>query len=221
MLNRTRKEDVFMKNLHSVFRLRAFPNRKDRYQDFISNNFIAIGWPLIGDITNDSREEISAKLNEHYGKDFKTKQVLGLTTGFFIRLQSMEIGDLVLIPYQDSITIAEVTRPYYFNKELVSEHMAHSVGIKVLKDISISELPIKLKRSIDTMTTLIDLTNYRSEVDELIRDTSDSVNLDIKERETISYITDNNNKTIMLTISSNVNIKDMTLFINQIFKDSQ
>lgn len=210
-----------MNNLQSVYRLRAFPNKKDHYQDFISGNFIAIGWPLIGDITNDSREEISDKLNKYYEKDFKTKQVLGLTTGFFIRLKAMKRGDLVIIPYQDFITVAEVTKPYFYNKELVSEHMAHSVGINILKNIYISDLPIKLKRSIDTMSTLIDLTNYRDEINELIRETSDTIKFKIQDRETMSYITDNNNKTIVLTISSNVNEKDMNLFIKQIFKNKE
>ena len=63
--------------LKKYFRLRAFPNFKDHYEDFIKHNFVALGWPKIGDLTGKSKEEIRNLLITN-GYTFPSKQALGL-----------------------------------------------------------------------------------------------------------------------------------------------
>ena len=41
------------------FRLRAFPNLEDHYEDFIKHEFVALGWPDTGDLVGKSKEEIA------------------------------------------------------------------------------------------------------------------------------------------------------------------
>lgn len=49
---------------NSVYEIRAFPNRIDRYSKFISEGFVAIGWPNIGDVTNMSLSDISISFHK-------------------------------------------------------------------------------------------------------------------------------------------------------------
>ena len=55
----------------NYFRVRAFPNLEDHYDDFIKYNVVALGWPDIGDLTGKSKEEIRDLLVKGY--KFKNK----------------------------------------------------------------------------------------------------------------------------------------------------
>lgn len=193
------------------FRVRAFPNHIDRFKEFIDGGFIAIGWPEIEDVTKDSKSSISTKLSTQY-PDLEGR-ALGLTTGFFVRLLSMREGDIVLIPYNnESVTLAEVTQKYSYNPNFIGDHTAHRVGIKVLKKLKVTDLPPKLKKSIDTITTLISLKKYDKEIDALLS----NEHMTIKNNNMKNFISDNTEKKIALYVSNNVNLDDLKEFIDRI-----
>lgn len=195
----------------NYYRVRAFPNHIDRFSDFTRNNYIAIGWPAIEDITALSKQDISKKLSQNYPE--LTKRALGLTTGFFTRLLSMKPGDIVLIPYKNEIiVIAEVTAPYSYNSEFKESHTAHRVDIKQLKRLAVADLPSTLKKSVDTIATIVSLNKYATEINQLIS----NENMNIQQNQGLFFISNNTEKSISLHISNNVNEEDLKAFFSRL-----
>lgn len=194
------------------YRIRAFPNHQDRFADFVSEEYIGIAWPEIGNIKDSSKENILKELSEHYPE--LTNRALALTRGFFTRLLEMSIGDIILIPYykENLILIGEVTKPYYFEPESIEDHTAHRVGFKEIKRLTINDLSEGLKRSIDTIATVISLDRYGNIIEELIKDKQ----LVIQKGSKQSFSLDSNGKQIELYISGNVTKDDLIAFINKI-----
>lgn len=195
----------------NYYRVRAFPNHVDRFSDFMKGSFVAIGWPAIKDVTAYSKQDISGKLAKYYPD--LTGRALGLTTGFFTRLLSMKPGDIILIPYNNEIVIiAEVTETYKYVPKLADSHMAHTVNIKQLKKLPVTDLPSNLKRSIDTIATVISLNKYVTEIDQLIS----NEHMIIQQNEGLSFISNNTEKSISLHISANVNKEDLKKFLSRL-----
>lgn len=195
----------------SYYRMRAFPNHVDRFSDFMEGGYVSIGWPATGDVSNDSKEVIFQKLSNNYQE--LTTRALGLTTGFFTRLLAMKKKDLILIPYDNEIVvIAEVTEPYKFYPDFTEEHTAHRVGIKELKTVKVSDLPSDLKRSVDTIATVINLDKYAKEIDKLIS----SEAISVEKTSGLIFFSNNTEKDIVLQISENVTKKDLEEFIDKV-----
>lgn len=193
------------------FRVRAFPNHVDKFSEFIEEGFIAIGWPKIGDITNNSKEKITQKLSVHYPE--LEDKALSLTTGFFVRLLAMKKDDIILIPYNNEIiVIAKVIDRYIYNCDFTQEHTAHRVSIEVLKEFEVADLPLNLKKSINTISTVISLDKYKNEIDLLLSDKY----MTIETNQMKSFFSDNTEKKIALHISNNVNFEDLKKFISRI-----
>jgi len=191
--------------------MRAFPNHVDRFSEFMEGGYVSIGWPETGDVSNDSKEVIFQKLSKNY-KELTTR-ALGLTTGFFTRLLTMKKKDLILIPYDNEIVvIAEVTEPYKFYPEFIEEHTAHRVGIKKLKTLKASDLPSDLKRSVNTIATVITLDKYAKEIDKLISNESISV----EKSNGMVFFSNNTEKNIILQVSENVTKEDLEEFFDKV-----
>lgn len=196
----------------NYYRVRAFPDQKDKFKEFMSENYIAIGWPDVGDINGSSKQDISTKLSKHYPE--LNDQARGLTTGFLTRFSKMNPGDIILIPYykEDTLVLAEVTEPYQYNDKYYASHTTHRVKIKELRRITVNDIPSDLKKSIDAITTLISLDKYATTIDHLISDEQMSVKKDNR----IAIISDNSVKKISLYISNNVSKDDLKEFFKRI-----
>jgi len=195
----------------NYYRVRAFPNQVDMFDDFLKIGYIAIGWPLTGDVSNISKEDISKKLSKYYPE--LNNRALGLTTGFFKRLKNMARNDIIVIPYANEIVvIAKVTKTYKFYPEHLATHTAHRVGIKVLKKLPVSDLSADLKRSIDTITTLITLDKYASEIDKIVSGEA----IKVEKFKGITFLSNNTEKNIILQVSENVTSEDLHDFIEKL-----
>jgi len=197
-------------NSKQYFRLRAFPNRKDHYEDFIKHNFVALGWPATGNLAGKSEEEVRAALDIDI-HEFKNKRALGLAVGFFMRLLSMKKGDIIVIPHNNkTITFLEVTSTYVYDETFINNHMAHQVKTKFLKKISVSDIPLIFKKSIDTMATLTSLNKYADLIEDILNE-KETKKIGIP---TNTFVSDNHSKKIILTISENVDRNDLEMFID-------
>ena len=146
--------------MKKIIELRAFPNKKDKYKTFIDKEFVAIGWPKIGDITSRNQNEIKEKLLKKYPELEENGGYLTQISTFFSRFKSLKENDLILIPYNDNnltITIASVTKTYYYDKNYFDEHMSHQVGIKVEKIIDQKYLSSSLKNTLKARLTLTNI----------------------------------------------------------------
>ena len=191
------------------FRLRAFPNLEDHYEDFIKHEFVALGWPDTGDLVGKSKEEIKNELLKKYV--FRNNRALGLAVGFFRKLLSIKKGDIIVVPHDNkTITFLEVTSTYYYDEAFISDHMAHQVKTKFLKKISVSNIPLVFKKSIDTMATLISLNKYAELIEDLLQE-KDTKNSGFS---THTFVSNSQSKKIIMTISENVDRNDIEMFIN-------
>ena len=180
----------------NYFRVRAFPNLEDHYDDFIKYNVVALGWPDIGDLTGKSKEEIRDLLVKGY------------------KLLSMKKGDIIVVPHNNkTITFLEVTSTYVYDKTFINVHMAHQVKTKLLKTVSVSDIPHSFKKSIDTMATLTSLRKYAELIEGILHE-KESKKSGIS---TNTFISDNPSKKIIITISEDVDRNDLDMFINSLY----
>ena len=195
----------------NYYRIRPFPGKKDRFEDFKEKSFISLGWEKIGDVAGNNRQQISSKLKQNYPE--MNNRAIGLAAGAFIKMQAMKPGDRVIIPYQNKqVSVAVVVKPYQFNSAYKSDDMAHDVGIKFLKTLPVSAVSKEMKSSIDTMPTLISLEKYENEIENII--SGDPMVVQKNSGNTFSFFS--SAKFITLTISSNVEKKDLEEFINRV-----
>ena len=146
------------------YEVRAFPDRKDRYNFFIENKIVCLGWPKIGDIQylrddKDRQNKIKKLLLKYYDVDFKNKgPYLAQVATFFTRFLDMKHGDIILIPYNKKsiVTIATVNSLYKYNgsTEFIQKHMAHQVSIENIIDVGTDNISKSLTNRLRAQLTL-------------------------------------------------------------------
>lgn len=147
--------------------VRPFPdNETKRLNEFKTNNFVAIGWPGIGDLTGKSREELKELLSR------APYRLSGLALGnayatIDILVNRMEIGDYLLIPDGDDIYFAVVDSDYVFDPSVDNEQDGYPHQRKV-KNFTASrlrsELSKALRSSLKVHRTTADLSKHYEEI---------------------------------------------------------
>jgi predicted Mrr-cat superfamily restriction endonuclease len=95
----------------TIFQMKGRPNKKNRLKLFLDEEFVCIGWPRIGDLTNADRDEIRERLQRVY--EYKGQQ-LGVYTGAVNAFRNtMEAGDVVLVPEGVIVHVGILDHYYY------------------------------------------------------------------------------------------------------------
>lgn len=153
------------------------PNNVDRFHEFQNDGSVALGWPLLGDLTNltDSDEETQrSRLKDLISARHPGTKSVGLTAGYFVKLLSMKPGDILVIPHEQKLYIYQVNKTYYYDETKVKENTTHRVGIDVENGIEVdlagTELSIapKFKRAVHNQQTIISLQWYADEIEKII-----------------------------------------------------
>lgn len=170
-------------NSKTYFEFRAAPNQIDQYNRFMTDNFVAIGWPKIGDVSqikpdskNSQKQLIRQRLIDNYSEVFKDKSIyLSQVTTFFLRLLNMQKGDILLIPNIDKenpkVTIATVSEPYHYNdtEPFMAIHSTHQIGISIKAHIKIDDISNSLRNRLKARLTLTLISEDKySEIDKLL-----------------------------------------------------
>ncbi|OQY56548.1 MAG: hypothetical protein DRR08_07540 [Candidatus Parabeggiatoa sp. nov. 2] len=99
--------------------LRPYPHGINRMSQFLSEGFIALGWPGIGDLYSGERSDIYEKLSALYISDYGDKFCRHSSNTLWKFRDNMLIGELVLVvPFkEDSLEIAvgKVDSSYFFD----------------------------------------------------------------------------------------------------------
>ncbi|HCM89202.1 hypothetical protein EFN64_08275 [Leuconostoc citreum] len=178
----------------NIYEVRAFPAGVDRYSIFIEEQFIAIGWASMQDVSNLSDNEIKTRTSNLY-----PQYIQGTATkiaNFFIRLKSMKQDDIILIPYISSedgpiLTIARVVEGYKFHKEYERDDTAHRVKIQVIATISREILSEKFRKFNQTLNARLTLTkinqsSHRKAIEYLEKIINNSINYSNRQKNTHS-----------------------------------
>lgn len=202
----------------NLFRFRLSPNRKDRYEEAKNLGVLVLGWPLLGDVTGQSKEgliDIFSSINEY--KDLYTRQQRGMYAGYFTRMLSLKIGDYVLISgVNKEIIIAKVTKPYHFVEEYAEKHMAHQVSVKYIKEFSLNNVSKGLKRTLDAANTVVWVkeTSQIEEIESIIAD--ENLPNNVIETTTTKFVLEKVNTKIELNITGDVSQSELNDFIRKI-----
>lgn len=142
--------------------VRPFPNGTNRMEEFKSNHIIAIGWPLIGDLSGKSREEIKSIL-QGPPYNYTSLELGSAYSNVDILVNQISIGDLVLIPNGDDIYFAKIDSTYRYDqsKDNDNEGYPHQREISFLAGpINRSLLPQELRKSLKVPRAMSDLSKH-------------------------------------------------------------
>ncbi|WP_055669751.1 restriction endonuclease [Desnuesiella massiliensis] len=142
--------------------VRPIPHGRNRMEVFKTDNIIAVGWPLIGDLTGKVRSDIKAILQ---GPPY-TYSSLKLGSAYAtidILVNQMSKGDLILVPNNDDIYFGKIESDYIYDnsKDSDAEGYPHQRKIKWLYGpISRTQLPDELRTSLKVQRTTADLSKH-------------------------------------------------------------
>ncbi|MDR3203570.1 MAG: hypothetical protein LBV23_02325 [Deltaproteobacteria bacterium] len=164
--------------------IRPEPNFTNRLDSFIADNMVAIGWPAVGDLGGGlDRNQLSSRLlrtYEHYKDEQKSE--LAVAAGVLDRfVNQIRIGDIILVPNDDKIYLAEVTGPYEFHPELGDDRpeagYPHWHKVKYLNGgrpfCNIKDLPLGVRRSVDCRLTVFSIHSAAKAMWEFLNKTMD------------------------------------------------
>lgn len=79
-----------------VYQMKYRPHGINRYEEFIQDDVVGIGWPSIGNLGKQHKSEIKQNLQKVYQLEGgRLGNALGAIWCFF---HTMEKGDLILVP---------------------------------------------------------------------------------------------------------------------------
>jgi len=106
----------------NIFQMKTQPHGIERIDLFLRENFVCIGYPNVGDLTNVDKDEIRERLRTTYG--YTSSQLgnhLGIVNAF---VNTMKKGDIVLITENDWVHIGKLG-DYKYEQQYESEGMCH------------------------------------------------------------------------------------------------
>lgn len=161
-----RGEDGMNMNMNiNVWMVRPIPNETNRMQEFLTDNFIAIGYPMGHTFKGMEYEQIKASL-ESKGKGLGIGNV-----NTFVRV--MKPGDLIMVPNSNNsnkrdVYIGKINSHYMYVPEVDKDEEGsgypHQRGVQWYFDkqpLLRSELPEEIRGSLRYPKTIADLTKHR------------------------------------------------------------
>lgn len=145
---------------NSSWVLRPTPHGQNRFNDFLRNGIVAIGWPFVGDLSNKDAEDLKELLPNNYP--------YGTVNAFVNKIQP---GDLILVPDDNEIAIAEVTGEYQYDmsKDNEEEGYPHQREVKWLAEGLLKKnIPAEIKNLFKSRWALINAAEHQKAIESLI-----------------------------------------------------
>ena len=135
--------------MSNAWLVRPSPHGHNRMNGFKSGNFIAIGWPGIGDLTGKTREQIKELLSRP-PYEYESLELGNAYATVDIFVNQMDIDDLVLVPDNDDIHFCMIKSDYYFDAKYDSDSAgySHQREVEWLTSTSRNALPMDLRKSL-------------------------------------------------------------------------
>jgi len=98
----------------TIFQMKAKPHDHEKLNDFLTEGYVCIGWPGIGDLSHVDKDELRTRLQTAY--DYKG-HTLGYNLGQVNSFANvMKTGDTVLIKDKETVHVGTVGNYYYEKK---------------------------------------------------------------------------------------------------------
>lgn len=160
------------------YEIRSFPNGTDNYENFKNDGYIAVQWSEIGDVRPLTENQIRHELEllepfNPNGKKNKSgyKTTISQRCAFFERLKQMKIGDIILVPTEKgkNLSIFEVSKTYYYDKQNIINDTAHRIGVIGKTSIPRNSLSNSLNASLNSRLTITKISREKfEEIDNLL-----------------------------------------------------
>ncbi|HWL23307.1 MAG TPA: hypothetical protein VNR38_06095 [Ureibacillus sp.] len=138
----------------NLFQLKSKPNGTERLPLFLKENFIAIGWPGIGNLTNVDSDEIEYRLAQAY-KSYTGQTMAyhkGMVNAFVNTMQPL---DIVMITEGDYVHIGQVGEYYYEEKyDNDIDGMCHRRSVEWLATVERNHLNEKVREHLKNRATI-------------------------------------------------------------------
>lgn len=136
-----------------IFQMKTKPHGVERFDQFIEESFVCIGWPGIGDLTNTSKDEIRDRLQKEYNRTgHQLGNALGQVNTF---VNTMKTGDIVIIAEKDWAYIGKVNEYCYLPQfDNNTDGMCHRRSVEWLDKIQFENLAIGIQRLINNRNTI-------------------------------------------------------------------
>lgn len=116
--------------MKDLFQIKRFPHGIDSYKDFLANNMVSIGWPLLGNLKGKTKEEIKLLLKEHYSLESHS---LGNALGAIWCFHStMSEGSVIFVRNKKRVSIG-IIGPYQFVPE-EKEQFRHQRSVEWIEE---------------------------------------------------------------------------------------
>ncbi len=147
-------------------------------------SFIGIGWDKIGKNLSEfqqlDKKEFFATLEPIVKKayDEETKNISSIIGNFFRFISLMKIGDIVLMPKtaEGIVYLGVITSDYVYAKDSDGEcQYSHRRNMQWLKTVDLAKLSDEFRKSLATPLTVISVSDYGEEIEELIQQSGESV----------------------------------------------
>jgi len=156
--------------MSSAWVLRPYPDGKYKMDEFKCNNFIAIGFPHLGDLSGKDRDAIKKAFIVHYS--YSSNQSLGQAVGVVDKFVNwMKIGDYVVVPDGPNVYIGIIKSDYKYeaSKDNDIEGYPHQRDVEWIYDkrsIPRSALTGRLFDSLKGQQTLFE--TYYDDIDDIV-----------------------------------------------------
>lgn len=97
--------------------VRPKPHGTKRMDEFLGEGIVAIGWPMLGDLSDSNRSDIKDRLRKAFPD--KTERGIGAAAGQIDRLANeMEVGDLVVAPDGGTVFVGRIASEYRHDEDV-------------------------------------------------------------------------------------------------------
>lgn len=156
--------------------VRAMTSQEIHFREFFDNSVVAIGWSDIDFTQYGDREELIEAITSRYYVGKRGPQV-SRNLNECRRFKRINAGDLIIIPYNNAIALAEAEAGELYSKKAWEIDLAnqHKVAYRY-KDGAILSVPRKnlsegLQRRLRVPgSTVLDLSEFSDEIDKLFAD---------------------------------------------------
>ena len=148
--------------------LRPYPDSRDRLADFENEGVVAVGWPLVGDISGLRQDDFRKVLEDIYKLKGMTLTSTAITFDMF--LNQMSVGDVVLVPHEDEVVFARVDGDYYFDATNKGGY-AHQRKVTWKSRAARKDLSMDLRSALKNKRAIASLEAFNKVVSELAEGT--------------------------------------------------
>lgn len=178
---------------------RGSPHGSYQVDNFIENDFIAVGYPVNRSLENLTYEEIHSRLAK-----FKWEEGIG---NVYSLVALFNIDDYVIVPSNNKkdVYLGKITSNYLYKQELDIDEVGlgfpHQRSVSWLfdkKPILRSKLPEEIRASLRYPGTVADLTKHTHLIEEIINEQSTSIEdhnkIELKAIKVITELLDSDNE---------------------------